>query len=121
MTIGCLFADTVTELRCFFLLDEATLTFLPASRLNTYPKVWEAGTYLLNGKNRFFVNFSTDQDYYYPPQANDRLDTLTGNWALIIRSSYEGYPHWFPQFDASEAAFRIIFEEMGNGGEILSL
>ena len=82
--------------------------------LNTYPKVWEAGTYLLNGKNRFFVNFSTDQDYYYPPQANDRLDTLTRQLGLDYSDHrYEGYPHWFPQFDASEAAFRIIFEEMG--------
>ena len=76
--------------------------------------VWEAGTYLLNGKNRFFVNFSTDQDYYYPPQANDRLDTLTRQLGLDYSDHrYEGYPHWFPQFDASEAAFRIIFEEMG--------
>lgn len=82
--------------------------------LNTYPKVWRAGTYLLNGKNRFFVNFSTDQDYYYPPQANDSLDGLTRRLELDYRDyRYTGYPHWFPQFDASEAAFRIIFEEIG--------
>lgn len=82
--------------------------------LNTYPKVWQAGTYLLNGKNRFFVNFSTDQDYYYPPQANDSLDGLTRRLGLDCRDyRYTGYPHWFPEFDESEAAFRIIFEEIG--------
>lgn len=82
--------------------------------LNTYPKVWKAGTYLLNGKNRFFINFSTDQDYYYPPQANDSLDILTRQLGLDYSDHrYNGYPHWFPQFDDSEAAFRIIFEEMG--------
>lgn len=82
--------------------------------LNTYPKVWKAGTFLLNGKNRFFVNFSTDQDYYYPPQANDSLDVLTRELGLDYQDyRYTGYPHWFPEFDASLPAFQIIFEEIG--------
>lgn len=82
--------------------------------LNTYPKVWKAGTYLLNGKNRPFVNFSTDEDYYYPPQANDSLDALTKRLGLDYTDHrFNGYPHWFPEFDASEAAFQIIFGEIG--------
>ena len=80
---------------------------------NTYPKVRTGGTFLLNGDNRFFVNFSTDQDYYYPPQANDTLDVLAHRLGLDYRDHrYNGYPHWFPAFDTSEVAFRIAFDEI---------
>ena len=36
---------------------------------NTHPKVYTGGTFVENILNRSFINFSTDQDYYYPPNA----------------------------------------------------
>jgi len=34
---------------------------------NTQPKVFTGGTFVENIKNRSFINFSTDQDYYFHP------------------------------------------------------
>lgn len=80
---------------------------------NTQPKVCTGGTFLKNGLNRFFVNFSTDQDYYYPPQANDSLQVLASSLHLNYEDHrYNGFPHWFPQFNESESAYRIIFEKI---------
>lgn len=80
---------------------------------NTQPKIQTGGTFIMNGKSRFFVNFSTDQDYYFPPQANDSLNVLTRQLGLDYQDHrYNGYPHWFPEFDASEAAFQIIFKQI---------
>lgn len=80
---------------------------------NTYPKVFTGGTFLENAKNSSFTNFSTDQDYYYPPWANDTLnvvmDSLGANYADY---RYNGYPHWFPEFKASKAAVEILFSSM---------
>lgn len=80
---------------------------------NTQPKVYTGGTFLKNGLNRFFVNFSTDQDYYYPPQANDSLQVLASSLHLNYEDHrYNGFPHWFPQFNESESAYKIIFEKI---------
>ena len=80
---------------------------------NTYPKVFTGGTFLKNGNHRPFVSFSTDQDYYYPPAANDSLIALTGRLGLSYEDHrYAGFPHWFPEFDESEPAVARIFEQI---------
>lgn len=80
---------------------------------NTQPKVYTGGTFLRNGLNRFFTNFSTDQDYYFPPQANDSLKVLATSLHLNYEDHrYNGFPHSFPEFDASEAAYKILFHQI---------
>ncbi|MCK8521460.1 alpha/beta hydrolase-fold protein [Aquimarina sp. D1M17] len=80
---------------------------------NTYPKVFTGGTFIENISNRSFINFSTDQDYYYPPNANDQLDSLMNAMQLDYKDHrYLGYPHWFPQFDESEPAYQILFNDL---------
>lgn len=82
---------------------------------NTYPKVFTGGTFVENSKNRSFINFSTDQDYYYPPNANDDFTKLMkGISADYQEFRYHGFPHWFPQFDASEPAYQILFKDLKN-------
>lgn len=80
---------------------------------NTYPKVFTGGTFVENIKNRSFINFSTDEDYYYPPNANDDLTKLM----IEIKADYKeyrynGFPHWFPQFNESEPAYKILFKDL---------
>jgi predicted esterase len=78
---------------------------------NTYPKVFTGGTFAENMKNRSFINFSTDEDYYYPPNANDDFTKLMkGISADYKEYRYNGFPHWFPQFDESEPAYEILFK-----------
>lgn len=80
---------------------------------NTEPKVYTGGTYIENILNRSFINFSTDQDYYYPPNANDNLVKLMKSIAADYKDyRYNGYPHWFPQFDTSESAYKILFSDL---------
>lgn len=80
---------------------------------NTYPKVFTGGTFVENIKNRFFINFSTDQDYYYPPNANDDLTKLMDTIKVDYKEyRYNGFPHWFPKFDESEPAYKILFNEL---------
>lgn len=80
---------------------------------NTYLKVFTGGTFIENIKNRSFINFSTDQDYYYPPDANDSFTQLmAGIKADYHEHRYKGFPHWFPQFDESEPAYPIIFNDI---------
>lgn len=80
---------------------------------NTQPKVYTGGTFLTNGLNRFFVNFSTDQDYYYPPQANDSLQILATSLHLEYEDHrYKGFPHSFPNFDESEPAYQLLFNKI---------
>lgn len=82
---------------------------------NTYPKVFTGGTFVENIKNRSFINFSTDKDYYYPTNANDSLTKLMqGIEADYKEYRYNGFPHWFPQFDESESAYQIIFKDLKN-------
>lgn len=80
---------------------------------NAYPKVFTGGTFVENIKNRSFINFSTDKDYYYPPNANDDFSKLMkGIKADYQEFRYNGFPHWFPQFDESEPAYQIIFKDL---------
>lgn len=80
---------------------------------NTYPKVFTGGTFVDNIKNRSFINFSTDKDYYYPPNANDKFSQLMNSIGADYKEyRYNGYPHWFPQFNESEPAYRILFADL---------
>ncbi len=80
---------------------------------NTHPKVYTGGTFVENIKNRSFINFSTDQDYYYPPNANDSLNKLMKNINADYQDyRYNGFPHWFPKFDESEPAYKILFSDI---------
>ncbi|WP_353163772.1 alpha/beta hydrolase-fold protein [Empedobacter brevis] len=82
---------------------------------NTYPKVFTGGTFIENIKNRSFINFSTDEDYYYPPNANDDLTKLMNGIKADYKDyCYNGFPHWFPQFDESEPAYQILFNDLKN-------
>ncbi len=80
---------------------------------NTYPKVFTGGTFIENVLNRSFINFSTDQDYYYPPNANDSLTKLMTSINADYKDyRYNGFPHWFPEFDESEPAYKILFSDL---------
>jgi len=80
---------------------------------NTYPKVFTGGTFIENGKNRSFINFSTDEDYYYPPNANDDFTKLMKATNVDYKEfRYNGFPHWFPEFDESEPAYKILFHDL---------
>ncbi|MCO4304943.1 alpha/beta hydrolase-fold protein [Riemerella anatipestifer] len=82
---------------------------------NTYPKNFTGGTFVENIKNRSFINFSTDQDYYYPPNANDDFTKLMNEIKADYKEyRYNGFPHWFPEFDESEAAYKILFSDIKN-------
>lgn len=95
-----------------YLMKQAT-EFAGFYGLNTYPKVFTGGTFIENIKNRSFINFSTDQDYYYPPNANDDLTALMKDMKADYKEyRYNGFPHWFPEFDESEPAFEILFKDL---------
>ena len=80
---------------------------------NTQPKVFTGGTFVENIKNRSFINFSTDQDYYYPPNANDDFTKLMNSINADYKEyRYNGFPHWFPEFDESEPAYKILFADL---------
>lgn len=80
---------------------------------NTHPKVFTGGTFVENIKNRSFINFSTDEDYYYPPNANDDLTKLMNEINVDYKEyRHNGFPHWFPQFDESEPAYKILFNDL---------
>lgn len=80
---------------------------------NTKPKVMTGGTFIENAKNRSFISFSTDQDYYYPPQANEDVTALMNQIQADYKDyRYPGFPHWFPSFDESEPAYAILFDDL---------
>ncbi|RFZ92770.1 hypothetical protein D0C36_15340 [Mucilaginibacter conchicola] len=80
---------------------------------NTRPRVATGGTYPRNILNRSFFNVSTDQDYYFPPGANDSLSvTMKKIGADYQDHRYNGFPHWFPKFDESEPAFKMLFADL---------
>lgn len=80
---------------------------------NTRPQVRTGGTYIRNLLNRSFFNVSVDQDYYYPPGAHDSLTKIMKALHADYQDHrYNGFPHWFPQFDESEPAYQLLFEDM---------
>jgi len=82
---------------------------------NTQPIVRTGGTFIQNALNRSYINFSTDLDYYFPPQANDDLTTLMQSLHIDYKDyRYNGYPHWFPEFNGSEPAYKILFDDLLN-------
>jgi hypothetical protein len=80
---------------------------------NTQPRLYTGGTFIENILNRSYINFSTDQDYYYPPNANDSLTKLMRFINADYKDyRYNGFPHWFPEFDESEPAYKILFSDL---------
>ncbi len=95
-----------------YLMKQPTL-FAGFYGFNTHPKVYTGGTFIENALNRSFVNFSTDMDYYYPPQANDTLNVLMkAMGAEYSDHRFNGFPHWFPKFDESEPAYVALFADL---------
>jgi len=80
---------------------------------NTQPKIRTGGTFIKNILNRSYFNVSTDQDYYYPPGANDTLNVLMKKLgADYLDHRYNGFPHWFPEFDESEPVYSLLFADL---------
>ncbi|MBX2873407.1 MAG: hypothetical protein KTR30_14945 [Saprospiraceae bacterium] len=80
---------------------------------NTYPKVFTGGTFIENVLNRSFINFSTDEDYYYPPGANDTLNAIMESISAVYEDHrFNGFPHWFPAFDESKPAHETLFSDL---------
>ncbi|RZL37897.1 MAG: hypothetical protein EOO96_04105 [Pedobacter sp.] len=80
---------------------------------NTQPKVRTGGTFIKNIANRSYFNVSTDEDYYFPPDANDSLNVIMKNLKADYQDHrYNGWPHWFPQFDESEPVYPLIFADI---------
>ena len=80
---------------------------------NTQPKVRTGGTFVKNAANRSYFNVSTDEDYYYPPDANDTLNVLMKSLKIDYQDHrYNGWPHWFPQFDESEPVYPLLFGDI---------
>ncbi|WP_431291717.1 alpha/beta hydrolase-fold protein [Pedobacter sp. P26] len=80
---------------------------------NTQPKVRTGGTFVRNILNRSFFNVSTDEDYYFPPDANDSLNLIMKKMGADYQDHrYKGWPHWFPQFDESEPAYQLLFKDL---------
>lgn len=80
---------------------------------NTQPKVRTGGTFIKNILNRSYFNVSTNEDYYYPPDANDSLNVIMTDLIADYQDHrYIGWPHWFPQFDESEPIYPMIFRDM---------
>jgi dienelactone hydrolase len=80
---------------------------------NTRPRVATGGTYIRNILNRSFFNVSTDEDYYFPPDANDSLTVLMKKIGADYQDHrYNGFPHWFPAFNDSEAAHQLLFADL---------
>lgn len=80
---------------------------------NTRPRVATGGTYIRNLLNRSWFNVSVDLDYYYPPAAHDSLNNVMKALNTDYQDHrYNGFPHWFPQFDESEPAYQLLFADL---------
>lgn len=80
---------------------------------NTQPKVRTGGTFVKNIANRSYFNVSTNEDYYFPPDANDSLNVIMTDLKADYQDHrYIGWPHWFPQFDESEPLYPMIFRDI---------
>jgi predicted esterase len=89
--------------------------FAGFSGFNTRPRVATGGTYIKNILNRSFFNVSVDLDYYYPPEAHDSLNKVMKDiYADYKDNRYNGFPHSFPQFDESEPAYKLLFNDLDN-------
>jgi len=94
----------------FNYLVKAPTQFAGFYGLNTKPKVYGAGTYLKNAKNRHFYNIATDKDYYYPPAGIDSIEQVAKSLGITWDTDlYRDFPHWFPQFSESEIAVEKMF------------
>lgn len=81
--------------------------------MNTYPKVHLGGTFLENAKSRHFYNFTTDKDYYYPPEAVKEIETLAKSLGVDWQTQMnEGFPHRFPSMNQSLEPMKKLFEDM---------
>jgi len=97
----------------FNLLVKNPSAFAGFYGMNTQPKVYTGGTFLKNMNQRSFYNISTDEDYYFPPKANDTLVELARKLGLNYNDHrYNGFPHWFPQFPASEEPIKNSFKDL---------
>ena len=82
---------------------------------NTQPKVRTGGTFIKNILNRSYFNVSTNEDYYFPPDANDSLNVIMTDLIADYQDHrYIGWPHWFPQFDESEPLYPMIFRDIAS-------
>jgi predicted esterase len=95
-----------------YLLKQPSL-FAGFYGFNTRPTVATGGTYLRNILNRSYFNVSTDQDYYYPPEANDSLAIMMKHLGADYQDHrYNGFPHWFPAFPESEKPHELLFLDL---------
>lgn len=80
---------------------------------NSNPRIRTGGTFIRNALNRSYFNVATDKDYYFPVSGHDTLAKLALSIGIDWQNHvYRGFPHWFPQFKESEAAFKLMFEDM---------
>jgi len=97
----------------FSYLMKQQMPFAAFYGFNTRPRVATGGTYIRNILNRSFFNVSTDEDYYFPPDANDSLTVLMKQIGADYQDHrYNGFPHWFPAFNDSEAAHELLFADL---------
>jgi hypothetical protein len=97
----------------FSYLLKAPGLFAGFSGMNTQPVIRTGGTFLANARNRSFYNIATDKDYYFPPAANDSITRIARSMGITWTTAlYNGYPHWFPQFDTADGPVSHMFDTM---------
>jgi hypothetical protein len=80
---------------------------------NSNTRVRTGGTFLQNARNRSYFNVATDKDYYFPLDGHDTLARIASSLGIDWQNhTYQGYPHWFPQLEASRPAFELMFRDM---------
>ena len=82
---------------------------------NSTPRVSTGGTFIRNALNRSYFNVSTDKDYYFPLSGHDTMTHIATRLGIDWQNhTYYGFPHWFPDFDASKPAFTLMFADMAH-------